>query len=126
MIEIVLAMAVGAIVLGSVVTTIGIVNSGSAQYNVLQGRNEIVNKIRIQSINLRNLVISSELTSNLGQAGLPLDYGPSSSIMFPDLLKKCLPKVTNTSAFGCDKRTMEAPGKGFLFYLATNGDMDPD
>lgn len=126
LVEIVLAMAVSAIVLGGVITTINIVSSGNAQYNILQGRNEIINKIRIQAVNLRNLVISSELTAKLGNAGLPSDYGPPSSILFPELLMKCLPEVANTSSFGCDKRTIEEPGKGFLFYLSTNGDVDPD
>ncbi len=126
LVEIVLAMAVSAIVLGGVISTLNVVTSGSAQYNLLQARNEVLNKIRIQAMNPANLVASAQMTDSLGAAGVSPDYGPESSLLRPDLLKKCLPDIKDTESFGCNKAEFEEPGKGYLFYLAENASISPE
>ncbi len=123
--EVVIAMGVSLIVLGGVVTTLSIVNRGGSQYNLLQARNEIINKIRVQSMNPANLIASAKVTESLGMAGLPDDYGPVSTLQRPELLKKCIPDITGTETYGCNKTEMEETGRGFKFYLAENGSLEP-
>jgi len=124
--EVAIAMGVSAIVIGGVMTTLNLVTRGNSQNDLNQSKNEIVNSIRTQSLNPDNLVVSAEITNSLGSAGLTPDYGPTSTINFPDLLRKCLPSITNTPGMGCDKSAIEEPGKGFLFYLAADKKSNPD
>jgi hypothetical protein len=125
-IEIVVAMAITTIVLGGVLATFDLVNSNSAQYSLVQARNEIINKIRVQSLNPDNLVASAKITDTLGAAGIVPDYGLPNNILHSDLLKKCIPEVGGTETYGCSKVKIDEPGKGFLFYLAENGVLDSE
>lgn len=124
--EVSIAMGISAIVLGGIISTLNIVSKGNAQYNFIQARNEIVNKIRTQSLNLKNLYTSATVTQAIGSAGLSPDYGPNSSLSYPNLLQNCIPDPTKPNSFGCDKTNMEEPGRGFLFYLTENADKNPD
>jgi len=123
--EIVIVIGVSAIVLGGAMTTLNLVSHGNAQQELLHSRDEIINKIRTQSTNPDNLTKSAEFTSSLGTTGISPDYGPPSIINYPNLLKFCLPNISNTPSAGCDKATIEEPGKGFLFYLTENAIIDP-
>lgn len=126
MIELTVAMAVSGIVMLGVLATLNLIYSGNLKHNLLQARNELVNKIRTQSINPTNLVSSAKITSTLGTAGLTPDYGDNSTLSSPDFLKNCHPDIIESSAFGCDKTVIETPGKGYLFYLSDNASLDPE
>jgi len=125
LIEVSIALAISAIVLGGIITTLSTVQRVNMQYNFIQARNEIVNKIRSQSLNIINLSASADVTNTLGTPGLTPDYGVPNSIGYPDLMKKCMPDMNNSDSFGCDKTTIEEPGRGFLFYLTENAIKDP-
>ena len=124
--EVMIAAAVSALVIGGVLATLTLVNKGDTHQELLRARDEIINNIRFQSMNLDNLTKSAELTSSLGPVGIIPDYGPTSTLAFPDLLKNCLPNFSNTPSAGCDKKTFEESGKGFLFYLTGNAINDPE
>lgn len=124
--EVMIAMGVGVIVVGGAMATLNIVNRGFAKQELIQTTNEIVNNIRVQALNTNNLIQSAELTNTLGTTGISSDYGPTSNLLYPQLLRNCLPEVSNTVSSGCDKVTLEEPGKGFLFYLTSNELNDPE
>ncbi len=124
MMEVLVAMGISFIVLTGVISTLNVVNRFSSQYGLSQARNEIVNKIRVQSLNTENLIASSALTEKLGEDGALPNYGPANNIKFPTLLKKCLPDVAGTDNYGCDKASVDETGKGAKFYLAENGVID--
>lgn len=126
LVELTIAMAVSAIVIGGVMTTLNLVSKGSAQHELLQARSEIINTIRVQSLNINNLTQSAELTNSLGSTGVVPDYGAVSTLLYPQLLRNCLPNISNTVSAGCDKSKLEEAGKGFLFYLTQNEDADPE
>lgn len=124
--EVTIAMAVSALVIGGVMATLNLVSKGSAQHELLQARSEIVNNIRVQSLNINNLTQSAELTNSLGSTGVVPDYGAVSTLLYPQLLRNCLPNISNTASAGCDKTNLEEPGKGFFFYLTQNESPDPE
>lgn len=126
LIEASIALGISAIVIGGVVSILNVTSRGNAQYNLVQARNEIVNKIRMQSHNPKNLYSSANITQSLGAAGLEPDYGPVSSLSHPNLLQNCMPDPANRSNYGCDKTTLEEVGRGFLFYLTENADKSPE
>jgi len=124
--EVSIAIGISAIVIGGIVSTLSIVNKGNSQYNFIQARNEIASKIRTQALNPKNLIVSSQITSNLGVDGLTPDYDSTSTLGYPNQLQKCIPDVGNKTMYGCDKTTIEEPGRGYLFYLADNANSDPE
>lgn len=124
--EVSIAMGISAIVIGGIISTLNIVSRGNAQYTFTQARNEIVNKIRTQSLIPKNLYTSAIVTQTIGGAGLTPDYGPESSLAQPNLLQNCIPDPKNTNNFGCDKNSLEEAGRGFLFYLTENADKNPE
>lgn len=126
LIELTVAMAVSGIVTLGVLATLNLIYSGGVRNNLLQARNELINKMRIQALNPNNMVASAKVTALLGSEGLIPDYGDISTLNFPDNLKKCHPDITDAGASGCSRSSMETPGKGFLFYLAENGSLDPE
>lgn len=122
--EVLVSVAISSIVLMGVVSTLNMVNRSSTQYNLSQARNEIINKIRVQSLNTQNLISSAKLTEQLGSAGVIPDYGTPNKIGFPTLLTKCLPDISGTENYGCDKASVDDTGKGAKFYLTENGIID--
>ena len=126
LIELTVAMAVSGIVTLGVLATLNLIYSSSVRNNLLQARNELINKMRIQSLNPNNMIASAKVTSQLGSEGLTPDYGDVSTLSYPDHLKKCHPDITETGANGCNRAVIETAGKGFLFYLAENGSLDPE
>lgn len=126
LVEVTIAMAVSAIVIGGVMATLNLVSQGNTKSELIQARSEIINDIRIQSLNINNLTQSAELTNSLGSTGVTPDYGPTSTLLYPQLLRNCLPNISNTPSAGCDKTSLEEPGKGYLFYLTSNESNDPE
>lgn len=126
LIEAMIAMSVSGIIILGILSTLDLVYSGGAKFNLTQARNEIINTIRTQSISSSNLVASAKITETLGTAGLVPDHGEVSDLKYPSFLKNCIPDLVTSSSFGCDKSVLEEPGRGYLFYLTQNSVLDSE
>ncbi len=117
LVEAVISIGIIGILMISLISMMQLLNNNSASVSVSMSKNEIINKIRLNSVNLLSIENSAKLTLAYGTQGLTPDVGTPNNNTNYSALADCIPTLATGGA--CNKALMQTP-KGFPFYL-TNG-----
>lgn len=124
--EVLVAIAIGGIVMLSTLNSFDMLNSMRSQQRVQGARSEITGRIRTMVLTPGSLENSAIVTNALGAQGLAPSSAGSNLYSRYDRLLKCHPAFTDPAQTGCDRSTLDNPNKGNVVYISDRNSTDPN